>query len=322
MTAPAFLSKPRIAVMAPCLNEEAAIGKVVADFRRELPDATIYVFDNRSDDRTREVAAEAGAVVHKVYKRGKGNVVRRMFREVDADIYIMIDGDATYDAPSVHKLLEVFESERADMVCGARVSEEEAAYRFGHRFGNRMLTGLVASVFGADLRDMLTGYRVMSRPFVKSFPALSQGFEIETELTIHAMELDLKVIEVDTPYVERPAGSESKLHTIRDGIRILRTIQWLVRAERPLQFFSTLAAIFAAASVIVGIPVLLEFLETGLVPRLPTAIASMGLMMTGLLSLFTGLILAMVAMARKEMRSLAYLGVPRFGEATATGRDA
>ena len=303
----------RVAVLIPCYNEEAAIGKVVADFRAALPDAAVYVYDNNSTDRTREAAVKAGAIVRREQHQGKGRVVRRMFTDIDADIYVLVDGDATYDAPSAPKMIEQLVADRLDMVCAVRVDREEAAYRLGHRAGNRMLTGFVAHVFGQSFTDMLSGYRVFTRRFVKSFPALSGGFEIETELTVHALELDLPISEVDTPYFARPAGSVSKLNTWRDGARIMSTILHLYRSERPLIFFAVVGALLAALSVLLAVPVVVTYVETGLVPRIPTAVLSTGLMILAFLSIAVGFVLDTVSQGRRELKLLAYLAQPPVG---------
>jgi hypothetical protein len=302
--------RPAIAVLVPCYNEEAAIGTVVRDFRRALPAATIYVYDNNSTDRTVEVARAAGAVVRGEPLQGKGHVVRRMFADVEADLYVLVDGDDTYDAASAPMLIERLLTGQLDMVNGARVTGIEAAYRPGHRFGNALLTAMVAHIFGNRIGDLLSGYRVFSRRFVKSFPALSGGFEIETELTVHALELHLPVAEVTTPYKNRPQGSVSKLNTIRDGLRILGTILRLVKQERPMTTFTTLFALLVLASVVMIWPVVLTFIDTGLVPRLPTAVLAMGMMLLGFLSLGCGLILETVTRGRQEMKRLRYLEFP------------
>ena len=272
----------KIAVLIPCYNEEASITKVVRDFRAALPGATIFVFDNNSTDDTAAVARHAGAEVFEEKRQGKGYVVQRMFTDVEADIYVMVDGDATYDAVSAPAMIARLLADRLDMVVANRVDVDRAAYRAGHRTGNWLLTAFVASVFGSTFNDMLSGYRVFSRRFVKSFPVLSGGFEIETELTIHALELGLAAAEIDTPYFARAEGSTSKLNTWSDGFRILRTIVHLYRAERPLPFFSGIGAALAIAAVGFAIPIMLTYMETGLVPRLPTAVLSMGLMILGL----------------------------------------
>lgn len=304
---------PRLAVLIPCYNEEAAIAQVVGDFHRALPAATVYVYDNNSRDRTVEVARAAGAVVRSEPLQGKGNVVRRMFADVEADVYVLVDGDATYDAASAPKMVAALLDGPLDMVNGARVTSIEKAYRPGHRFGNRLLTGIVAEIFGKRITDMLSGYRVLSRRYVKSFPALAAGFETETELTVHALELRMPVAEIPTPYRDRPPGSVSKLSTFRDGFRILMTILVLVKEERPLQFFSLLALFLAlAAGGLMG-PILVEYLNTGLVPRLPTAILAMGLMILGFLSLASGLILDTVTRGRREMKRMRYLNIPATG---------
>jgi glycosyltransferase involved in cell wall biosynthesis len=301
------LSTYRIAVLVPCYNEQAAVGQVVKDFRAALPEATIFVFDNNSSDDTTAVARAAGAEVYRETRQGKGFVVRRMFTDVEADIYVLVDGDATYDAPSVRKMIARLLDDRLDMVVGNRVDQQEAAYRAGHRTGNRLLTSFVASVFGASFTDMLSGYRVFSRRFVKSFPVLSGGFEIETELTVHALELGLAVTEIDTPYYARPEGSTSKLNTWRDGFRILWTIIQLYRAERPLPFFSGIGAMLGIISVGLAVPIVVTFLETHTVPRLPTAVLSTGLMVLAFLSFAVGLVLDTVTRGRREMKLFAYL---------------
>ncbi|MBR0711907.1 glycosyltransferase family 2 protein [Bradyrhizobium liaoningense] len=300
----------RIAVLVPCYNEEAAVACVAAGFRAALPSAEIYVYDNNSRDRTTAVAREAGAIVRSERRQGKGHVVRRMFADVEADIYVLVDGDATYDAPSAPRMIDKLLDEHLDMVVGLRIDQSQAAYRLGHRTGNRMLTGFLAWTFGRDFQDILSGYRVFSRRFVKSFPVLSDGFEIETELAVYALELSLPVAEVETPYYARPEGSFSKLNTWRDGFRILGTMLKLYRAEKPLRFFSAIAILLAAVSIVLAIPIVITFIETGLVPRFPTAILSMGLMIMAMLSLSSGLVLDTVTRGRQEMKMLAYLSQP------------
>jgi len=303
-----------IAVILPCYNEEAAIAATIAGFRAALPDARIYVFDNNSRDRTVEVARAAGAIVRTERMQGKGHVVRRMFSDVEADIYVMADGDATYDAAAAPALIRMMLDERLDMVVGARKSEVEAAYRRGHRFGNRMLTGILARLFGRSFSDILSGYRVFSRRFVKSFPVLSAGFEIETEISIHALELQMPVGEVVTAYGARPEGSVSKLSTYRDGWRILRTIMSLFRLEKPVLFFGAIGAALALLAVILAIPLAITYAQTGLVPRLPTALLSTGLVILAVLNWFCGMILATVVRGRREVRRLAYLGLAAPGD--------
>jgi glycosyltransferase involved in cell wall biosynthesis len=302
-----------VAVLVPCHNEAAAIAQVVRDFRRYLPAAAVYVYDNASSDNTAQIAQAAGACVHTEPLVGKGNVVRRMFADVEADIYVMVDGDGTYEAASAPKLIEHLLQNRLDMVNCARLPVEDGVYRPGHKLGNRLLTGLVARVFGNRLTDMLSGYRVMSRRFVKSFPALSTGFEIETEITVHALELRVPIAELSAPYVNRPRGSASKLNTIGDGVRILRVILHLVKEERPLQFFSAIFLALAATSIALGVPVVMTFIATGLVGRLPTAVLATGLMILAFLSLACGLILDTVTRGRRELKRLLYLHAGRQG---------
>lgn len=301
-------------MLVPCFNEEVAVAKVVKDFRAVLPTAAILVFDNNSTDNTAADARTAGAEVFREKRQGKGFVVSRMFTDVEADVYVLVDGDATYHAPSVRVMIERLLDDRLDMVVGNRVDREEAAYRAGHRTGNRLLTSFVAQVFGPTFNDMLSGYRVFSRRFVKSFPVLSGGFEIETELTIHALELGLPVAEIDTPYYARPEGSASKLSTWSDGFRILRTIFRLYRAERPLPFFTGIGLALAIASIGFAIPVFVTYFETGLVPRLPTAILSLGLMLLAFMSAAIGLVLDTVTRGRREIKLLAYLAHRAPGE--------
>lgn len=309
----------RVAVLVPCHNEQASIASVVHAFRHCLPTAAIYVYDNASTDDTAQVARDAGAQVYGEPLVGKGNVVRRMFADIEADVYVIVDGDGTYDASSAPRLIRYLVTHGLDMVNCARASSDEEAYRPGHRWGNRLLTGLVARVFGNRLSDMLSGYRVMSRRFVKSFPALSQGFEIETELTVHALELRAPIGELTAPYISRPRGSSSKLHTVRDGLRILRLIVHLVKEERPLQFFTIGFCVLAAISVALGIPVVAQFIKTGLVGRLPTAVLATGLMILAFLALFCGLILDTVTRGRRELKRLLYLAAGREERALRAG---
>ena len=299
-----------IAVLIPCYNEAATIGTVVKDYREALPQAVVYVYDNNSSDETAEIARASGAVVRNEPLQGKGNTVRRMFADVEADVYVLVDGDDTYDAASAPLLVRKLVQSNLDMVNAARAAAGSEAYRPGHRFGNVLLTGIVRLTFGARFRDMLSGYRVFSRRFVKCFPALSKGFEIETELTIHALDLRMPVAEVEIPYKERPDGSFSKLNTYSDGIGILTTILILIKEEKPLAFFSTVFAILTSVSVLLSIPIIETFLETGLVPRFPTAILSTGMMLLAFLSLASGLILDTVTRGRKELKRLHYLNIP------------
>jgi glycosyltransferase involved in cell wall biosynthesis len=300
----------RIVVLIPCYNEQPSIGIVVGDFRTHLPEADVYVYDNNSSDRTVEVAQRAGAIVRHERFQGKGNVVRRMFADIEADTYVLVDGDGTYDTASVTLLLKTYVNERVDTVNGARVAAAETAYRSGHRMGNYLLTALVGLIFGRQFKDMLSGYRVFSRRFVKSFPALSRGFEIETELTIHALELRMATAELDTPYFSRPKDSTSKLHTYRDGWRILMTILKLVKEERPLQVFFSAFIGLAIGAVTLATPIVITFMRTGLVPRFPTAILATGLMLLAFLSLACGLVLDTVTRGRQEMKRMQYLAVP------------
>ncbi len=301
---------PRLAVMIPCYNEEATIAGVVAAFRSALPKAALHVYDNNSSDLTAERAAGAGAVVRRAPLQGKGETVRLMFADVEADVYVLVDGDGTYEAAAAPRLIEALVSGGLDMVSGARVSQDAGAYRLGHAFGNRMLTGMVRLTFGRRFNDLLSGYRVFSRRFVKSFPAASTGFEIETELTVHVLQMRLPAIEIDTAYGARPVGSASKLNTVRDGLRILRMIGLLLRDERPLQFFGLAALLLVGLAFGLGWPILHTYISTGLVPRLPTLVVSMGLGIAALLSLTCGLILDAVTRMRLEQRRFAYLSIP------------
>ena len=301
---------PRIAVLIPCYNEEAAIGAVVRDFRAALPAAEVFVYDNNSKDRTLEVAREAGAVVRTERHQGKGSVVRRMFADIEADIYVLVDGDDTYEAAAAPRLVEALVREGLDVVSGKRIAVAQAAYRAGHVLGNRLLTGLTAMMFRVKIADLLSGYRVMSRRFVKSFPFTAEGFAVETELTVHAVRLLMPTLEIDTRYKERPEGSVSKLSTWKDGFRILSTIALLVREERPLVFFSAIFLLLAVLSLGIGAPVIVEYVVTGYVPRLPTALLSTALMLLAFLALVCGLILDTVTRGRWEAKRMAYLSIP------------
>ena len=306
-------SPPSVAVLIPCFNEEVAIGKVVVDFQEALPEARIYVYDNNSIDRTAIRARHAGAVVRAEALQGKGHVVRRMFADIEADIYILVDGDDTYDAKAAPAMAKLLIERRLDMVSAARDTPEPAAYRLGHKLGNAVLTGMVHYVFGSGISDLLSGYRVFSRRFVKSFPALASGFETETEFTVHALALNMPVAEIRAPYRSRPVGSLSKLNTIVDGIRILREIVTLIEHERPLRFFAFIMAILLAAALVLGMPVILTFAHTGLVDRLPTAVLSASLVLLAFLSLTVGLVLDAVTHGRKELKRIAYLAIPSVG---------
>ena len=303
-------SQLRIAVLLPCYNEEAAVGQTVAGFRAALPGAVVYVYDNNSSDRTREVAAAAGAVVRTERMQGKGHVVRRMFADVDADIYLMADGDATYDAAAAPILVSALLDDQLDMVVGARKSEVEEAYRRGHRLGNSLFTFILASLFGRSFTDIFSGYRVFSRRFVKSFPALARGFETETEISVHALELAMPVAEIVTAYGARPEGSHSKLSTWRDGWRITRTILHLFRIERPVLFYGSFGLLLAVIGLVLAAPLVMTYAQTGLVPRFPTAILVTGLMIVAFMSFMCGLILDTVVRGRREVRRLAYLALP------------
>lgn len=307
---------PRIAVLIPCFNEAATVATVVAEFQKSLPTATIYVYDNNSTDDTRNLAVQAGAIVRSEHLQGKGNVVRRMFADIEAEVYVLVDGDGTYSAAAASHMVALLLGNSLDMVNAARVPISELTYRPGHEFGNRILTGVVAAIFGNRIRDMLSGYRVLSRRFVKSFPALATGFETETEITVHALELRLPIAEIETPYGDRPLGSKSKLRTFRDGFRILKTIVLLVKEERPLQFFSAAAGILATISLFLAWPLLTNYFVTGLVPRLPTAVLVTGLMILAFMSVVAGLVLDTVTLGRRELRRLHYLSLqgPTFGE--------
>jgi glycosyltransferase involved in cell wall biosynthesis len=300
---------PRIAVLLPCFNEEAAIGATVRGFREALPHATVYVYDNNSRDRTRDIAAEAGAIVRTERQQGKGNVVRRMFADVDADVYVMADGDLTYDPKAALPMVDMLLGEQLDMVVGTRRHEGKDAYRGGHVLGNRIFTGLLSGLFGRSFSDIFSGYRVFSRRFVKSFPVLSSGFEIETEMSVHALELRMPVGEVETAYAARPEGSHSKLSTFGDGWRILKTIANLYRVERPVLFYGSIGAILVIAAILLAIPLVQTYLRTGLVPRFPTAILATGLVIVAVLCFFAGLILDTVTRGRREVRRLAYLSL-------------
>jgi glycosyltransferase involved in cell wall biosynthesis len=300
---------PKIAVLLPCYNEEAAIGATVAGFRAALPTAVVYVYDNNSRDRTCEIAAKSGAIVRSERQQGKGHVVRRMFADVDADIYVMADGDLTYDPKSAQAMVDLLLAEQLDMVVGTRRHEHESAYRGGHVLGNKAFTGLLSGLFGRSFSDIFSGYRVFSRRFVKSFPVLSSGFEIETEMSVHALELRMPVGEVETAYGARPEGSQSKLSTYSDGWRILKTIVTLYRVERPVLFYGSIGAALVALAIVLAVPLVITYLNTGLVPRVPTAILVTGMTIVAVLCFFTGLILDTVTRGRREVRRLHYLSL-------------
>jgi hypothetical protein len=306
----AKLDRLRVAVLLPAFNEAVAIATVVAAFRAALPQARIYVYDNNSTDATIAEAKRAGALVRSEGRQGKGHVVRRMFADIDADIYVLCDADDTYDAAAAPDLVARLVADNLDMVVAAREAISDTAYRPAHAFGNWMLTGLVRVIFGDEFRDMLSGYRVFSRRFVKSFPIMSGGFEIETELTIHALELELPTVEVGTRFKERPTGSVSKLNTISDGIRILWMILALLKQERPLQTMATLGGLLMLGALTLAWPLLPEYLATGLVPRLPTAVLALGVALLGWLCVLSGLILDTVTRGRQEVKRLRYLELP------------
>ena len=301
-----------VAVILPAYNEEVAIGTVVDEFRAALPNAAVYVYDNNSSDNTADVARAAGAIVRHEPLQGKGNVVKRMFSDIEADVYVMCDADATYDASSAPAMIEKLLTEQLDMVVGCRVSSDTASYRPGHQFGNALFTGFVAKLFGKRFTDILSGFRVFSRRYVKSFPALAGGFETETELTVHALELRMPIAEIETPYKARPQGSASKLSTYRDGYRIMLMILRLFKDERPLRFFSIIAGVLSLLSITLAIPVIYTFLQTGLVPRLPTAVLSASIMLLSFLSLTCGFILDTVTHGRRDIKHLFYLSIPMY----------
>jgi glycosyltransferase involved in cell wall biosynthesis len=303
----------QVAVLLPCYNEELAIGSVVRDFRRALPTATIYVYDNNSTDGTRDEAAKAGAVVRHELYQGKGNVVRRMLADIDADIYVLADGDGTYDSAAAPMLIDTLVTRHLDMVVGARAGGGEDAYRRGHRAGNRFFNRVVANLFGPGFNDILSGYRILSRRFAKSFPVTSSGFEIETELSVHALDLRIATVEIDVPYGARPEGSVSKLRTYRDGWRILMTIAMLLKELQPLRFFGGIAGLMALASIALSLPLLGTYLETGLVPRMPTAILAAAIMQLAFLSLAVGFVLDSLARARREAKRMRFLDLKAVG---------
>ncbi|MGC3982924.1 MAG: glycosyltransferase [Steroidobacteraceae bacterium] len=311
---PESTSRPmqRVAVLIPCFNEATTIAAVIRDFAQHLPDATIYVYDNNSTDGTAAIAAAAGAVVQREPLQGKGNVVRRMFADIDADVYVLVDGDGTYDAASAPRMIQHLSDQSLDLVNAARAPVSTQVFRAGHAAGNLGFSRLIAMIFGKQISDVLSGYRVMSRRFVKSFPALSRGFETETELVVHALELRLPVAEMTTPYRERPEGSHSKLHTLRDGTRILRTILALIKDERPLAFFCGIGAMLATAALVIAWPLLRTYVDTGLVPRLPSAVLAMGVMILACISVVAGLVLDTVTHGRRELKRLHYLTLDRY----------
>ena len=306
--------QPRIAVLLPCFNEEATIAATVAGFRAALPSSAIYVYDNNSRDRTREIATAGGAVVRSERQQGKGHVVRRMFADIDADVYVMADGDLTYDPSSAQAMVDLLLADQLDMVVGTRRHDDKGAYRGGHVLGNQLFTGILGRLFGRSFSDIFSGYRVFSRRFVKSFPVLSSGFEIETEISVHALELRMPVGEVETAYISRPEGSQSKLSTFGDGWRILKTIATLYRTERPVLFFGTIGALLLVAALVLAVPLIVTYLDTGLVPRVPTAILITGMTIVAVLCFFAGLILDTVTRGRREVRRLAYLSLAAPGD--------
>ncbi len=309
-----FTRNRSIAVLLPCYNEEAAIGQVVEGFRRAMPGATIYVYDNNSSDRTAQVAAKAGAIVRHEHRQGKGNVVRRMLADVDADIYVLADGDLTYDAAASGAMVDMLVSRNLDMIVGTRITDEQEAFRRGHRFGNQLFNVIVARLFGAQFTDILSGYRVMSRRFAKSFPASSAGFETETELAVHALDLRLPTAEVPLHYGARPENSTSKLNTYRDGFRILKTIVRMFRILRPMAFYGIFSGLFLLASLVAGAPVIATYLMTGLVPRLPMAVLAAGFAQLSFMAFVCGLIIDAVSANGREQRRMRYLDLAAPGE--------
>ena len=301
------ISQPRIAVLIPCYDEEVTITKVIHNFQSALPDAVIYVYDNNSTDRTADIARAAGAVVRFEKRQGKGNVMRSMFRDIEADFYIMTDGDNTYDAGLAASMLKLAIDSHYDVVNCIRKGDESQAYRPGHVLGSKLLTKAVNAIFGNYIQDMLSGYKVLSRRFVKSFPIQSMGFDIETEIAIHALQLQIPIAHVEGNYYARTPGSESKLRTVYDGFKILKLIISLFRHEKPLPFFSYIGFILVIISLALGIPVVYHFFETGLVPKLPTAVLSMGIMLIAFLSFMTGIILDTVTKGRIENKMIAFL---------------
>lgn len=297
----------KVAVLIPCYNEELTIAKVVKDCKKYLPEAEIVVCDNNSTDKTAETAKKAGAKVMFEGRQGKGNAVRRMFADIDADVYVMTDGDGTYDIKAIPNLIKILQDEKSDMVVGVRKETEDACYRSGHRGGNKVLTKIVELVLEYKLRDMLSGLRVFSKRFVKTFPAESKGFEIETELTIFALSRRLPIKEIDTNYFSRPEGSFSKLSTYKDGIRILKTIVFLIKEECPMMFFGMISLFLFLIGLGLGIPVVIEYLNTGLVPRFPTAILASSLMICSFISLLMGIVLESVDKVKKEIGRANYL---------------
>lgn len=314
------IQSQRIAVLIPCYNEELTVASTIQGFQQALPGAVVVVCDNNSSDLTAARASEAGAIVVTEMRQGKGNAVRRMFADIEADIYLMVDGDATYDPTVAQDLIDRMRKDNLDFLNGARVAQSTTAYRAGHKFGNYVLSNLVQLIFGRQFRDMLSGYKLFSRRFVKSFPAVSSGFEIETELTVHALELRMPCAEMPTTYLERPDGSQSKLSTYRDGARILRLIVNLIRDERPLMFYGCLAAAVAVLAAVLSLPLIATYVETGLVPRQPTAVLVVGLGLSSLLCLFAGLILDNIATSRHEVKRLAYLSIPGLSNQNAMRR--
>ena len=300
----------RLAILLPCFQEEATIAATVGAFSQARPDAVIYVYDNNSTDRTAERAAAAGAIVRRERRQGKGNVIRRMFADIEADVYVMSDGDATYDASRVGELIRLVVEEKIDMVVAARVPRDGVAMRTGHAFGNALFNRVADWLFGSEFNDIFSGYRAFSRRFVKSLPITTEGFEIETELTVHAIDLRVPVAEIPLPFGNRPAGSESKLRTARDGLRILWALLILTKEIRPFSFFAFWGSLAAIVSLMLAYPLLVTFLQTGLVPRLPTAVLATGIALLGFLSLGCGIVLDSVSRGRHEVKKLRYLEIP------------
>ena len=307
------MKKSKIAILIPCFNESKTIEKVIKDYKKELPEATIYVYDNNSTDNTAQIAKKAGAVVRHEYKQGKGNVIRTMFREIDADCYLMVDGDDTYPAENAREMCDIILEKKADMVIGDRLSSTYFTEnkRPFHNFGNRIVRFLINKIFKNNIKDIMTGYRAFSYNFVKTFPVLSKGFEIETEMTIHAIDKNFGLVEIPVNYRDRPTGSVSKLNTYSDGAKVLKTIATLFKEYRPMLFFGTCSFLAAIISLILGIPVVIEYFNTGLVPRFPTLIVAGFILTVGMLLLICGLILQVVVKKHRQLYELMLINITK-----------